>query len=104
MSLYDARRGYIQSGIFRQAIPDREFLEKTLAAVKKRRGLIHGSMTEHGRVCALGAFAAKHDNTCVHKAISEALQEFNDSMPEATPKVRREKVIRWIEKRLAALS
>jgi hypothetical protein len=103
MSLFEARAGYISSGLFKTAISDRAFLERTLVAVKARRGLIHGSMVDHGRVCALGAFAAKYPDTCVRIGIGEALQEFNDSMPRATPEGRRVKVIRWIEKQLAAL-
>lgn len=103
MSIFDAREGHIGSSA-KEPIPDRQFLEKALAAIKKRRGLIHGSMEDHGRVCALGAFASKHDNTCISLKLAEALQEFNDSMPKASPEVRREKVIRWLEKKLAALS
>jgi len=104
MSIHDARAGHIQPAPFRSAMPRREFLKKTLSAVKSRRGLIHGSMVDHGRVCALGAFAKKHDNCCVDLRLAEEIQEFNDSMPKASPKTRRAKMIRWLEEKLAALS
>lgn len=104
MSIREARPGHITPAWGRSAIPDREFLEKTLAAIRKRRGLIHGSlMNGGGQVCALGAFAKMHDNTCINLDIAEQLQAFNDSMPKASKQTRRAKVIKWIEQRLRAL-
>lgn len=94
MSIFEARAGYISDAGFKVPMPDREFLLKALAAIKRRRGLIHGSMKDHERVCALGAFASKHDHSCINARIAEALQTFNDSMPKATTQTRRARVIR----------
>jgi hypothetical protein len=86
------------------ALSDREFLEKTLTAVKRRRGLIHGDMTQRSRVCALGALAvACGGEVCVSGMLPTDLQKFNDSMPHATPERRRLKVIAWLEKRIKEL-
>lgn len=104
MNIFEARPGCISREFRQPALPDRDFLEKALAAIKKRRGLIHGSLDDHGRVCALGAFALKNKDACINVEIAEALQKFNDSMPKASPEVRRAKVILWIEKRLTKLS
>jgi hypothetical protein len=81
-----------------------EFLEKTLKAIKRRRGLIHGAWNDSGKVCALGAFGSCHDGAVVPGELATQLQQYNDSMPLASPATRRKKVIAWIEARLKELS
>lgn len=87
-----------------KALSEREFLTKTLAAVKRRRGLIHGDLMDGKRACALGALAAScGGSVTVAGETPRKLQEFNDSMPKATPAVRRLRVIEWLEKRISRL-
>lgn len=97
--LMAARAGYVE---YSQdpAISPKEFLEETLKAIKRRRGLIHGSWREGSRVCALGAFGACHNGAVIPGDLATELQQYNDSMPKASPEKRRAKVIEWIEKRL----
>ena len=104
MSIFDARPGHVSNGGYAPMMSRKDFLEKSLAAIKKRRGLIHGAMQKDGRVCALGAFASKNDNCCVDIRLAEEMQELNDSMPKASPATRRKKVMKWIEEKLAALT
>jgi hypothetical protein len=97
-----ARPGHL-TYTYRPSISPHDFLTKALAAIKRRRGLIHGSWDSGGRVCALGAFGKAHDGTCIPGDLAAELQQYNDSMPKAAPEVRRAKVIKWIEKRLKDL-
>lgn len=100
------RPGYLSYAPFNSvALTDKELLEKTLAAVKRRRGLIHGDMKQQSRVCALGALAASSagGEVTVQGALPRLLQEFNDSMPRVSPATRRLKVIEWLEKRIKRL-
>lgn len=104
MSIYEERRGHCTPSYSPEApMSVKEFLEKALAAIRRRRGLIHGSWNNRHGVCAMGAFGAKHDGAVVPYAIGNALQAFNDSMPKATPALRRRKVISWLENKLASL-
>lgn len=87
-----------------KALTNREFLEKSPAAIKRRRGLIHGDLFEGSKVCALGALAhACGGSVTVTGSLPREMQELNDSMPRATPAKRREKVIAWLEKQLRKL-
>lgn len=104
-SLIPGRSEYVgPAGSSDVALTDREFLEKSLADIKRRRGLIHGDLNDGGRVCALGALAKACGGTVtVTGCLPREMQEFNDSMPKATPAKRRERVIQWLEKRIAKL-
>lgn len=87
-----------------KALSDREFLEKTLAAVKRRKGLIHGALIENSRVCALGALAVLcGGEVTVQGDLPQELRALNDSVPKATPAQRRQKVIKWLEARIRKL-
>lgn len=105
MSNYLIRPGHtVPAGADETALTDREFLEKTLKAVKRRRGLIHGTLTDHGRVCALGALVESCGGDVVlNGRLPFELQMVNDWMPKATPRQRRLKVVRWLETQLEAL-
>lgn len=87
-------------------VPNEVFLKRTLSAVKRRRGLIHGQYDKAGAVCALGALGAVLDrenaDMCVNSKLAQELQEVNDSVPKATSAKRRQVVIRWLEKQLKA--
>jgi hypothetical protein len=88
-------------------VSEKSFLESTLMAVKRRRGLIHGKL-RNGGVCALGALVDSCEKTghpiTFWTAQGEAVQDANDSVPKATKAKRRAVVIKWIEKRLKTLS
>lgn len=105
MSLWDTRGNYcVLSGPDQKPISDKELLEKTLAAVKGRRGLIHGDLRgKHGTVCALGALVMKYGEVTV-PPLAEDIQKYNDSMPSVSKETRRARVIKWLEKRLASLA
>jgi len=102
LRLMSARSGHVTPSND-PAISPREFLERALKAIKRRRGLIHGTWNDSGRVCALGAFGGCNDGVTIPGELATQLQEFNDSMPRATPVTRRKRVIAWIERRLKEL-
>lgn len=98
--MFDVRPGYTMPG-FGKSMTDKEFLQKTLDAVKRRRGLIHGELKDDkDRVCALGAFCLENEDNCVSSSLAKEIQDFNDSMPNAGLATRRLRMIKWLEKRL----
>lgn len=80
------------------------FYKRSLSAVKRQEGLIHGHF-KNGGVCALGALAdaitaRKGKDVCLSEWMALSLQQVNDSVPDATPKQRRAVVIRWLERKI----
>lgn len=103
-ALMRARPGELSVAYNEPAISPHAFLTKALAAIKRRRGLIHGHWDDDGqRVCALGAFGKRNVGTVIPGELATKLQQYNDSMPKASPATRRAKVIRWIERKLKEL-
>lgn len=109
MNIFDAlnsiRPGHTSyAAINDESLSYKEFLEKTLVAVKRRRGLIHGDLVRNGRVCGLGALATMcGGSVTLNTDWAKQLQEVNDAVPKATPAGRRARVIRWLEQKLKEL-
>lgn len=106
MSISNSRSSFCNWGAvgIDPMIPERVFLEKALIAVTEESGLIHGSGSDGYMRCAVGAAIHKFGAMTINdKHVANALQEFNDAMPDNTPERRRELVIAWIEERLAMM-
>jgi hypothetical protein len=71
-------------------------------SVRERDGLISGRYDgPNGTHCAVGCFFADNYGMGLHSAIVEEVAAFNDSIPEtATPRQRRNRVLRWLNGRL----
>jgi hypothetical protein len=95
-------QGVVVANPFDRLLSDVEFLEKALAAIRRRRGLIHGTLKDRhsGRVCALGSMLGDWEGICAPGDLCLKLQRINDSVPKATPEARRTKVIRWLERQI----
>lgn len=124
MSLHTARPGLIGSesnGFFeRPKLTVKKVYEAARAQVPLEPGLIHGSLHDGtgGReplstdsVCAVGAilkqFRAARElffTTDASEAAIEELQRYNDSMPDVPPEVRKERVIGFLDAKIAALA
>ena len=85
-------------------LTDREVLQKAHAAITPLDGLVHGVFKNSEGVCAIGALCGMYGQVNIHKdSIANTMQEYNDSMPRAWPRVRRARVLAWIEKKLTEL-
>ena len=75
-------------------------------AVARRRGLIHGKLTDHrGRHCALGAFWEDNPGTTLHSALIDEVAAVNDSIPAgAGVRVRWKKVNEWLRWKVKVLA
>jgi hypothetical protein len=110
MAIFSDRQGYCERvplSDTRPVMGRKEFLEKTIKAVKARKGLIHGKFKDHGRVCVLGAFASKFGEAVFNseeRPFMDELQELNDSMPRSKPERRRKVVLAWLEDQLGKLA
>jgi hypothetical protein len=77
-----------------------------LEAVQQCPGLIHGQLSTSDGVCALGSMN-EHQNEKYPNGINtpwctaERIQKYNDSMPDASPEVRRAMVIAWLKNQIA---
>ncbi len=83
----------------------KEFLQYVLRSIRSRRGLIHGTFSQGGRVCAIGATQAyvqrKHLGLIVaSKALIEEVQQKNDSVPDATPAERLKMMLTWLREQI----
>lgn len=108
MSLPESRAGHVGGKIINKPVlTDEEFLCKSLAAVRRRRGLIHGKLTENGKrgmFCAIGALCMSEGGEVnVPRELGNLLQEFNDSMPRVSRALRRARVIQWLESKIQEL-
>jgi hypothetical protein len=98
------RDGYITSnGSGDKPLSDLEFLHKALESVRGVSGLAHVTMFGAHGVCALGALVRRNGG-CVtlQGPLPRMLQQFNDSMPEASPQERRDRVILWLNEQLTS--
>lgn len=120
MSLSTARPGILgQPSIMREApyLSINEFYALARTGAEKEPGLLHGETSADGSkfsipsdvaVCALGAaIKACGDKTYLllkgTQAAMEEVQEYNDSMPDVAPEVRKERVIGFLDAKIAAL-
>lgn len=65
------------------------------AALEKRK--------VRGEYCAIGSYFHINSNTALPADLVDEIAAVNDSMPTLTPAVRRDRMIRWLKWRLAAL-
>lgn len=123
MSLSNTRPGMIgfSWGADRPVLTPAKLYAAARKQVPLEGGLIHGSLhnnslTRKGdvgqadAVCAMGAalktFDAAGEKYLTNEVITAAmteLQEYNDSMPDVTPEVRKERVIGFLDAKIAAL-
>lgn len=126
MSLSNTRPGMIGFigftwGVDRPVLTPAKLYEAARKQVPREGGLIHGSLhnnplTRKGDVgqadaiCTLGAVIKTFDAAGekyltdeVAMAAMTELQEYNDSMPDVTPEVRKERVIGFLDAKIAAL-
>lgn len=123
MSLNTARPGLIGLSGFldRPALTVKELYEAARAQVPLEPGLIHGSLHDGtggmveplatDSVCAVGAvlkqFRAGRKLFYITEesvVAIEELQRYNDSMPDVSPEVRKERVIGFLDAKIAALA
>lgn len=73
-------------------------------SVERRAGLLWGKLNDsNGNVCAIGAFFADNDLPLKTKIVDE-VAAYNDSIPHGVSRfVRRNKVLKWLTRRLAYL-
>lgn len=68
-------------------------------AVVSEPGLIHGRLEWRGAHCAVGSYF-EHTKQALGVAIIDEVATINDSVPNYTPKQRREFVLRWLRWKL----
>lgn len=79
----------------------KEFYQEALAAILEVDGLIHGKLNEGKDVCAVGAVnaACKKNRMGIvaSREVITALQQVNDSVPDASPAERKRIVVEWLK-------
>lgn len=63
-------------------------------------GRLHGPCNQH---CAIGSYFADHPLAVLEEPFIDEVATVNDSMPRATPKQRKQFVLRWLRWKLASL-
>jgi len=76
---------------------------RVLKAVKARRSLLHGKLSDNGHTCAIGAFFADSPNAAIPIRVVEEITDYNDSFPTVTPSHRWKKVVAWLRSRTDAM-
>ena len=84
------------------ALPDPTAFYLIRDAVRSKPGLLHGKLNEDGRTCAIGAYFARN-RLPIYTRVVDEVAAFNDSMPEVTARVRKQRVLRWLNWRLKIL-
>lgn len=73
-------------------------------AVREQSGLCHGALEDDTcTYCAIGSFFAIHPELALATDVIDEVAMVNDAQPSATPKQRRQLVLRWLRWRLKAL-
>jgi hypothetical protein len=73
-------------------------------SIAKRPGLIRGKLNgKNGTHCALGCFWADHEELAIKAELTNEIAKVNDSVAR-DPKKRREAVLKWLDRKIAALS
>lgn len=75
----------------------------TLNAIKTKTGLLHGRLHKYGESCAVGSYFDVNPNVCYPGGLIDEVAAVNDSMPNGTPRQRKQMVMRWLKWRLAQL-
>lgn len=87
--------------------PDRfDALYMIRDSVERRPGLLYGKLNDgNGHYCAIGAFWHDNPKLALPGGLVDEVAAYNDSIPKsASMYVRRNKVLRWLTKKLAYLS
>lgn len=74
-----------------------------LNSIKCQNGLIHGKLHNHGEHCAIGSYFHLHNNTALPESLIDEVAAVNDSLPNASPKIRKREVMRWLKWKLDQL-
>jgi hypothetical protein len=80
-----------------------------LNAVEQQPGLIHGQLvhgqleTPKGEYCAIGSYFHDNGQTALTDSLIDEVAAVNDSMPHLTPTQRKQRMMRWLKWKLAAL-
>jgi hypothetical protein len=69
-------------------------------AVEAHDGLVHGKLHEDGDHCAVGCFFDVNPRLALDAGLIDEVAAMNDSMPGATMKQRRQRVLQWLRWRL----
>jgi hypothetical protein len=73
-------------------------------AVERQDGLIHGALHGDGMHCAIGAFFTDSPHLALNDKIIDEVAAYNDSIPFGVDsRIRRNKVLEWLNFRLALL-
>ena len=75
-------------------------------SVRRRDELIKGALHDSdGGVCAVGGFFADNPGLALHAAnIIDQVAMYNDSIKTSSPRVRRAKVLQWLNWKLQVLA
>jgi hypothetical protein len=69
-------------------------------AVKSKQKLIHGRLHAGGESCAIGSFWDVNPRCSLNYDLIDEVAAVNDSLPKASPRVRRLHVLRWLRWKL----
>jgi len=73
-------------------------------AVRRRDTLIKGALKRDGNVCAIGAFFGDNPTLALKASLIDEVAAYNDSIKTASPKVRRNRVLQWLNWKLKVLA
>lgn len=72
-----------------------------LHAVREQPGLIHGELEDHkGHFCAIGSYFEVNPDKCFPTEMVDEVAAVNDSMPHATARQRKVRVMAWLRWKL----
>jgi hypothetical protein len=75
----------------------------TLNAVRTQSGLIHGRLRDNGGRCAVGSYFLVNPKCCYPGDLTDEVAAVNDSMPNGTPRQRKQMVMRWLRWKLTQI-
>ena len=74
-----------------------------LNAVRTKNGLVHGQLRQRGESCAIGSYFDINKTTCLPSDLIDEVAAVNDSMPTLTMRVRKQRMVQWLQWKLAAI-
>ena len=72
-------------------------------AVREQPGLIKGKLHSEGMHCAIGSFFAKNPKLALPSELVDEVAMFNDSVQTSSPRVRKNKVLAFLNFKLDVL-
>lgn len=74
-------------------------------AVRRRDELIAGRLSDgHGGACAVGSFWDDNPTIALDEKVIDEVARYNDSVKTSSPRVRRAKVLQWLNWKLQVLA